>query len=63
MVKRPAWECSGPNPGAEAWDTVPPTGPCREMVGLWVSLLEPDEERRLMKAISTVGSGLGERGF
>lgn len=45
----------GFSPGPLAWG--PPPQPCRQ-TGLWEPLLELEEDLRLMKAISTVGSGL-----
>lgn len=45
----------GPGPGPRAWG--PPPQPCGQ-TGLWEPLLELEEDLGLMKAISTVGSGL-----
>lgn len=46
-----------PRPGAFVWGPAPTAHPCRH-TGLWEPLLELDDNLRLMKAISTVGSGL-----
>ncbi len=55
--------CGGmvPRPGGLAWDPPPPPDPWREM-GLWGPLLELEDDLRLIKAISTVGSGLQHTG-
>lgn len=45
-----------PRASGLSWEPVVDSG-CREM-GLCGPLLEPEEDRRLINAISTVGSGL-----